>query len=324
MTAYLSKDAADKVYFAARQRRAPRTRDAEQSLRPCGQGQGGRAVLRAARHRGRAGRHDHDCGSTELPRAAVPADGTFLRQWGGIGTAPDKFGQINGYAFGPTGLAIAPDGTIYVADTWNHRISAFTSDGKPLRQWGSFFNGQEDPADSPKHTGEFYGPRGIAIGPNGLLYVTDTGNSRILVFDPEWPVRPHFRHVRHRKGQMDNPVGIAARADGTIAVADTNNARILLFTADGQFQSALPVADWATVKGLEAYTDLPAERQPPHPLSDREPADRNDDAGANRPHHYGRPRRSSQARRVRTVTRTAQAPIVVNDETNTVVKVSLT
>ncbi|MDQ2786405.1 MAG: glycosyltransferase family 39 protein [Chloroflexota bacterium] len=181
-------------------------------------------------------------------------DGIFLRQWGGIGMAPDTFGKpVGGLVFGPTGLAIAPDGTIFVADTWNHRIAAFTSDGKPLRQWGSFFNGQENPGALPQHTSGFYGPRGIAIAPNGLLYITDTGNSRILVFDKTGAFVRTFGSFGTGDGQMDNPVGIAARADGTIAVADTNNARVLLFTADGAYLGAVPVPDWATVKGLEAY-----------------------------------------------------------------------
>ncbi|MGI8854777.1 MAG: NHL repeat-containing protein [Thermomicrobiales bacterium] len=99
----------------------------------------------------------------------------------------------------------------------------------------------------------FYGPRGIAIGPDGLLYITDTGNSRIQVFDQTGKFVRTFGALGTGPGQMDNPVGIAARADGTIAVADTNNARVLLFTATGAYLGAVPVPDWAEVKGLEAY-----------------------------------------------------------------------
>ena len=249
-------------------------------------------------------------------------DGTFLRQWGGSGTGPDKFGQINGYAFGPTGLAIAPDGTIFIADTWNHRIAAFTPDGKPLRQWGSFFNGQENPAALPQRTGDFYGPRGIAVGPDGLLYVTDTGNSRVQVFDQSGKFVRAFGALGTGPGQMDNPVGIAARPDGTIAVADTNNARVLLFSAAGQFQRALPVPDWATVRGLEAYIGfLPnGNLLVPSPTGNR------------------LIELTTDGQTVRTLTGAAgdlRKPVafalapdgktayVINDETNTVVKVSL-
>jgi len=252
LTAYLNKEAADKVYFAAP---SPSSTQANPSnlFDRAGKGKAGGQF---SAPRGIATGPDGTITIVDQLNYRVQQfqpDGTFLRQWGGIGTGPDKFGQINGYAFGPTGLAVALDGTIYVADTWNHRISAFTSDGKPLQQWGNFFNGQENPAALPQHTSDFYGPRGIAIAPNGLLYVTDTGNSRILVFDQTGKFVRTFGSFGTGDGQIDNPVGITARADGTIAVADTNNARILLFSADGQYQSAVLVADWNAVRGLEAY-----------------------------------------------------------------------
>src|SRR6185437_8076176 len=111
--------------------------------------------------------------------------------------------------------------------------------------------------------------------------------------------------------------------DGTIAVADTNNARVLLFSADGQYQSALPVPDWATVKGLEAYpTFLPnGNLLIPSPTGNR------------------LIEMTTQGQTVRSITgnvgdlrkpvAVAVTPdgataLVVNDETNTVVKVSLT
>lgn len=321
MTAYLSKDAADKVYFgggSASAAQAPPSGLFDRAGK-------GKAGGQFSAPRGIAVGTDGTISVVDQLNYRVQqftADGAFLRQFGGIGTTPDKFGQINGYAFGPTGLAVAPDGTLYVADTWNHRISVFTSDGKPLRQWGSFFNGQENAADLPKHTSEFYGPRGIAIAPNGLLYVTDTGNSRILVFDKDGKFVRTFGSFGTGQAQMDNPVGIAARADGTIAVADTNNARIVLFTSDGQFQTALPVADWGTVRGLEAYIGfLPnSNLLIPSPTGNR------------------LIEMTTQGQTVRTITGNpgdlrksvsfalspdGKTAYVVNDETNTVVKVSL-
>ena len=254
MTAYLNKEAADKVYFAAS---APSAANAAPSnlFDHAGKGKAGGQF---ANPRGIVVAADGTITIVDQLNYRVQQfapDGTFLRQWGGIGSGPDKFGQINGYNFGPTGIAAAPDGTIYVADTWNHRIAAFTADGKPVRQWGKFFNGQEDPAAlaSSAHNGDFYGPRGIAIGPNGLLYVTDTGNSRIEVFDGSGKFVRAFGSLGSGDGQLDNPIGIAARADGTIAVADTTNARIVLFNQDGQYQGAIAVPDWGTLKGIEAY-----------------------------------------------------------------------
>jgi len=321
LTAYLSKQAADKVFFAASSP-SPAQVNPSNLFDRAGKGKAGGQF---SAPRGIAIGPDGIITVVDQLNYRVQQfqpDGTFVRQWGGIGTGPDKFGQINGYAFGPTGLAIAPDGTIYVADTWNHRISVFTSDGKPLRQWGSFFNGQENPAALPQHTSEFYGPRGIAIGPNGLVYITDTGNSRVLVFDKDGKFVRSFGTFGTGNGQMDNPVGIAARADGTIAVADTNNARILLFSAEGQYQSAIPVPDWGAVRGLEAYSIFlkNGDLLVPSPTGNR------------------LIEMTTQGQTVRTitgnpgdlrkpvavaVTADGTTAIVVNDETNTVVKVSL-
>ncbi len=322
MTAYLSKDAADKVYFAAP---APSTTQANPSglFDRVGKGKAGGQF---SAPRGIAIGPDGTITVVDQLNYRVQQfqpDGTFLRQWGGIGTGPDKFGQINGYAFGPTGLAVAPDGTIYVADTWNHRISAFTSDGKPMRQWGTFFNGQDNPAALPQHTGEFYGPRGIAIAPNGLLYVTDTGNSRILVFDKDGKFVRSFGSLGTGDGQMDNPVGIAARADGVIAVADTNNARILLFSAEGQYQSAVPVADWSTVRGLEAYPiflkngNLVVPSPTGNRLIEMTTQGQTVRSLTGNPGDLRKPV-------ALTITPDGTTAIVVNDETNSVVKVSLT
>ncbi|MCA1724265.1 MAG: NHL repeat-containing protein, partial [Thermomicrobia bacterium] len=180
----------------------------------------------------------------------------------------------------------------------------------------------ENPAALPQHPTDFYGPRGIAIGPNSLLYVTDTGNSRVLVFDKNGTFVRMFGSFGSGNGQMDNPVGIAARADGTIAVADTNNARVLLFSADGQYQSAIPVADWSAVRGLEAYPTFLKNGNLliPSPTGNRliemTTQGQTVRSVAGNPGDLRKPVAVA-------VTADGTTALVVNDETNTVVKVSL-
>ncbi len=56
----------------------------------------------------------------------------FLRKWGGEGDA-EYLGQFNH----PYAIAVAADGSIYVADTYNNRIQQFQADGTFIRKWGS-------------------------------------------------------------------------------------------------------------------------------------------------------------------------------------------
>ena len=62
-------------------------------------------------------------------------DGSVLCRFGEGGTGN---GQLNE----PWGIAVADDGEIYVADTWNHRIQRFDSDGRFLNLWGTLGDSQ--------------------------------------------------------------------------------------------------------------------------------------------------------------------------------------
>ncbi len=55
----------------------------------------------------------------------------FVAQTGRKGTLDGEFNE-------PWGIAVAPDGTIWVADTWNHRLQQFTPDLQFLRKFGEF------------------------------------------------------------------------------------------------------------------------------------------------------------------------------------------
>ena len=106
MTVYLSKEVADKVYFAAPSATAAATTTSN-LFDHAGKGKGGGQFSAA---RGIAIGADGTISIVDQLNYRVQQfqpDGTFIRQWGGIGTGPDKFGQINGYAFGPTGIAVA-------------------------------------------------------------------------------------------------------------------------------------------------------------------------------------------------------------------------
>jgi predicted membrane-bound mannosyltransferase/sugar lactone lactonase YvrE len=78
--------------------------------------------------------------------------------------------------------------------------------------------------------GMLNGPHGIAIGPDALLYVADTYDHRIAVFDQEGNF---IRAIG--TGRLNQPWDVAVSADGFVYVADTWNHRIQRFTLDGEF-----------------------------------------------------------------------------------------
>jgi DNA-binding beta-propeller fold protein YncE len=180
-------------------------------------------------------------------------DGTFLLSFGSPGAAPGQLGRLaTAGAGGASGIAIDDSGTIYVADTWNHRIQVFTPEGEFVRGWGNFFDAADDPALSQTQPGAFYGPRGLAFH-DGLLYVTDTGNERVQVFTPEGEFVRMFGLPGSGEGALLEPVGIAIGADGTVLVADSHNARIARFTPEGEWLVPWPAETWTGQQFFEPY-----------------------------------------------------------------------
>ena len=91
-------------------------------------------------------------------------NGTFVTEWGSAGNAPGKFNL-------PHSIALYPSGNndtdlVYVADTGNHRIQKFYSNGTFIAEWGT-----EGAGD-----GQFKNTTGIATDVAGNVFVTDTEN----------------------------------------------------------------------------------------------------------------------------------------------------
>ena len=149
------------------------------------------------------------------------SDGEVLTTWGGFGDS-QAGGAEEGTFNEPWGLGVAPNGNIYVADTWNHRIQWFSPDGAFL---GAF--GQEGLGDDPY---SFWGPRDVAVDSKGRVFVVDTGNKRVKVFNSEGTFVTQFGGPGYLPGLLDEPVGISIGNDGRIFIADTWNQRIQVFS----------------------------------------------------------------------------------------------
>ncbi len=133
----------------------------------------------------------------------------------------------------PRGLAFAPDGTLYVADSRNHRILHLAADGSRLGEWGTFADG----VNIPNPIGTFNEPWGVAVGPDGSVYVSDTWNNRIQKFSAAG--KPLTMWGVYGQAETPDafwgPRGIAVDAQGNVYVADTGNKRIAIFDGNGKF-----------------------------------------------------------------------------------------
>ena len=144
---------------------------------------------------------------------------------GGLGTAAGQFQS-------PRGIALAPDGSLYVADSGNNRIQHLSPAGKVLQVWGSFADSSKGAAPG----GTFNEPWGVAVAPDGSVYVADTWNYRIQKFTSDgkflqmWGSGP-----AEGNDQFYGPRGLAVDSLGHVYVADTGNKRIVIFDASGNY-----------------------------------------------------------------------------------------
>jgi YD repeat-containing protein len=90
----------------------------------------------------------------------------------------------------PSGIAVAPDGTLYIADTFNHRLRRVSPNGIITTLAGAgptggpgAFGGDDGPAGQAR----FFHPWGLAVGPDGSLYVADRANDRVRRISPTLP-----------------------------------------------------------------------------------------------------------------------------------------
>ncbi|MCH2381871.1 MAG: 6-bladed beta-propeller, partial [Pedosphaera sp.] len=177
------------------------------------------------------GTHGRERGELSFPRAvAIGPDGAAYVSEFQIVERLQKFAlgresvqvEIRGAGHGPSefnraeGLSLDATGKLYVADSCNHRVQVFNSDGTFLREHGG-------PGTA---SGEFSYPYDVRVDEQGRQYVCEFGNSRVTVLDANDQVLEIIGSAGSAPGQFNNPWSLALDSRGNLYVADSQNHRV--------------------------------------------------------------------------------------------------
>jgi RHS repeat-associated protein len=110
--------------------------------------------------------------------------GTGAWGFGGDG-GPATQAQLKG----PEGVAVGPDGSVYIADVYDDHVRKVDATGiiSSLAGGGSYGYGSKLGDDGPATEAELHEPSGLALGPDGNLYIADYYNYRIRRVAPALP-----------------------------------------------------------------------------------------------------------------------------------------
>lgn len=168
-------------------------------------------------------------------------DGSIVKY---VGAAYGVEGEGKGEFREPCGVAVAPDGSVYVADTF-HTTAA--NNGLPwgrIEKLDSSYNYVAEVNQSGSGQPGFFGPRSVAVDSLGRVWMSDTGNSRLLVFDSQLKFIKAIGTRGTNALQFQEPFGLAADDQGDVYVADRLNFRIQVIAPDFHLLRQFKVDGW--------------------------------------------------------------------------------
>jgi GT2 family glycosyltransferase/DNA-binding beta-propeller fold protein YncE len=161
-------------------------------------------------------------------------------------SAPARLASLNG----PSGLALARNGDLYVADTMNHRIRVIERATGVIRTVagdGRVGAGDDVGDGQPATVAHLHNPTGLAVDLNGDLYIADSGHhrirkitkatGRISTIAGDGTPGDSGDEGPAVRAQLASPIGIALASGHRglfVYVADSRNNRIRVIDPDGR------------------------------------------------------------------------------------------
>lgn len=185
----------------------------------------------------------------------ITPSGTVSTLAGSPGNVGSSDGTGSAAQFdGPQGIAVNSSGDVFVADTMNHTIREITPGGLVKTFAGS--PGNSGSSDGTNNLAQFDGPAGLAIDPNGNLFVADMFNHTIREITPAGvsTIAGLARVFGDSDGTNSTatffePEGVAVGNGDTVYVADAGNNSIRQLTPSGTNWIVTTIAGWPGVSG---------------------------------------------------------------------------
>ena len=185
------------------------------------------------------------------------------------GTGRQGFSGDNGLAVDarlltPERVAVDAAGSVYITDTWNHRIRRVDPSGTITTIAGTGELGKSGD-NGPAVAAQFSYPQGVAADGNGNLYIADTGNHRIRRVDATGTIttiagtgKQGFRGDGGPAvtAQLSRPESVAVDGLGNVYVADTDNHRIRVLTRASTSTALLPPTNLMATAVSRSGVDL--------------------------------------------------------------------
>jgi len=141
-----------------------------------------------------------------------------------------NYSATNGGLSSPYGVAIGPDGRIYVGDQDYGLIQVYLASGAYSYSITNGFGGGQS----------FSAPRGMITDTASNLYVADAGNNCVFEFSGNGTfIRKIGGVTGSAPGQLSGVMDVAVSTSGQVYIVENGNSRVSSFNPDGTFNSIL-------------------------------------------------------------------------------------
>lgn len=125
----------------------------------------------------------------------------------------------------PTGVAAAPDGSLYIVEDNGHRLVKLNAAGQP--QWTVGVPGLKGDWDGGND--KLNNPGDVALDAAGRVYVADQWHGRIQIFNPDGSYYATLDNGGTTENQVGCPTGVALAPNGYLYVTDPCSQRVQIF-----------------------------------------------------------------------------------------------